>query len=304
MSIVLLIARIIGIVLLVILLVVIALILAVLFVPVRYSIKGSIYDDNKSAIARASWFFHIVSASASYDDDGFHISIKLFCHKLSQKAADKELYDDEEFEDIEDIDIRPDSTPQKLPGDSNTSSGIRHDVNNAQVAPTEAGHTDNKQNRFIRIRNLRSKIKGLHIRLKSLIDQIRQLPVKVHSCTDKVSALQNVISDERNKLAISLIWDEIKYLLSHFRFRRFESDITFSLGDPALTGQVLGALSMIPVLYQKKTGIYPDFTSDDIYVKGIFLIKGRARLIHVLMSFIRLIRVKEVRRLIKLAHRK
>ena len=37
-------------------------------------------------------------------------------------------------------------------------------------------------------------------------------------------------------------------------------------------------------------GIYPDFEADKTYVKGTFLVKGHIRLVHVLISGIRLLK--------------
>lgn len=43
---------------------------------------------------------------------------------------------------------------------------------------------------------------------------------------------------------------------------------TFALADPALTGQVLGILCMMPFLYQYDFHIFPDFESEFILYQG------------------------------------
>lgn len=97
---------------------------------------------------------------------------------------------------------------------------------------------------------------------------------------------------------------ELKYLLTHFKFRRIRTDLTFSMGDPALTGQVLGGLCVLPFLYRYQVQVYPDFEAENTYVTGTFDIKGRARGLHIAVSAVRLLGKKEFRIWLKwLMHR-
>lgn len=84
------------------------------------------------------------------------------------------------------------------------------------------------------------------------------------------------MTDEQHREVLPLIFTELKYLLTHFKFRRIRTDLTFSMGDPALTGQVLGGLCMLPFLYRYQVQVYPDFEAENTYVTGTFDIKGRA----------------------------
>ena len=56
---------------------------------------------------------------------------------------------------------------------------------------------------------------------------------------------------------------------------------------------------MFPAIYQYDIGIYPDFEADKTYVKGTFLVKGHIRLVHVLISGIRLLKERDIRNFIK-----
>ena len=56
---------------------------------------------------------------------------------------------------------------------------------------------------------------------------------------------------------------------------------------------------MFPAVYQYDVGIYPDFEADKAYVEGTFFVKGHIRLIHVLISGIRLLKECDIRNLIK-----
>lgn len=112
------------------------------------------------------------------------------------------------------------------------------------------------------------------------------------------------MTDEQHREVLPLIFTELKYLLTHFKFRRIRTDLTFSMGDPALTGQVLGGLCVLPFLYRYQVQVYPDFEAENTYVTGTFDIKGRARGLHIAVSAVRLLGKKEFRIWLKwLMHR-
>ena len=69
----------------------------------------------------------------------------------------------------------------------------------------------------------------------------------------------------------------------------------FALADPALTGQVLGILCMMPFLYQYDFHIFPDFESESYYIRGSYDMKGRIQLIFLLITFIRIVADKDLR---------
>ena len=49
----------------------------------------------------------------------------------------------------------------------------------------------------------------------------------------------------------------------------------FGFDDPALTGQVTGILSMLPVVYREGISLTPDFT--EACLEGEFSVQGRVR---------------------------
>lgn len=148
---------------------------------------------------------------------------------------------------------------------------------------------------FQKIRQKYEKIKQAIPRIKAKLSNIKK---KASDIKSHISNIKDMIMDENNKIAFASIWKELKYLLLHFKFRRIDTDITFSLGDPANTGQALGVLAMMPLLYQYNFHIYPDFEADESYVRGTFLVKGRVRLVHVVRSLVQLLRKKEIRLLL------
>ncbi len=144
---------------------------------------------------------------------------------------------------------------------------------------------------------------GIFRRLRDLVvrvtDAVMRIPESLAQSGQKLTELKGKVLDETNKIAVARIWKELVYLLRHFRFRRIRSELTFSLGDPALTGQALGLLAMLPFLYRYETGVFPDFESDRWYVRGTVSAKGHAHLVHLLVSIVRLWRRKELRIFVK-----
>ncbi len=145
-----------------------------------------------------------------------------------------------------------------------------------------------------------------HIRafFAGLVRKLRQLRAGIKEAFKKIKDVRTFLTDERHREALPLIFTELKYLLTHFKFRRIRTDLTFSMGDPALTGQVLGGLCMLPFLYRYQVQVYPDFEAENTYVTGTFDIKGRARGLHIAVSAVRLLGKKEFRIWLKwLMHR-
>lgn len=59
-------------------------------------------------------------------------------------------------------------------------------------------------------------------------------------------------------------------------------DVSFSLGDPSLTGQFTGLLALCPASYGKKVRIIPDFSEEDPFFRGWIQCRGHVFLAHVL----------------------
>lgn len=105
-------------------------------------------------------------------------------------------------------------------------------------------------------------------------------------------------TDEGNRRALRHLLRETRYLIRHFGPRRVRVDVCFSLGDPANTGYATAALSMCPFSYGKNCRILPDFEAEQWYVQGWLDMRGHARAVHVLISGLRLLFDRNVRKVI------
>lgn len=279
MTVILFLLKLIGIILLVLLGIVLTLLVLLLFVPVRYQIKGSVLED-KTVRVKLHWLLHLLVFSLSYEEKKLTTEFRILGFRLFPREKKKSALDDTDFDDIEEAeDERVTQEPvQEIP----------------QLTATEYSgepQTDSSETHRRQKRQPKRKIAAFIDNWKRFWEKIKQIP-------DKVSAIWSVISDEGNHKVVSLVWEQIRYLLRHSRFRKLKTDLTFSAGDPATTGQVLGVFCMFPMLYQYEVFVVPDFESEQWYLRGTFEIKGHARLVHVLRSGILLWKEKEVRRFV------
>lgn len=279
MTVILFLLKLIGIILLVLLGIVLTLLVLLLFVPVRYQIKGSVLE-NKTVRVKLHWLLHLLVFSLSYEEKKLTTEFRILGFRLFPREKKKSALDDTYFDDIEEAE------------DERVTQELVQEI--PQLTATEYSgepQTDSSETHRRQKRQPKRKIAAFIDKWKRFWEKIKQIP-------DKVSAIWSVISDEGNHKVVSLVWEQIRYLLRHSRFRKLKTDLTFSAGDPATTGQILGVFCMFPMLYQYEVSVVPDFESEQWYLRGTFEIKGHARLVHVLRSGILLWKEKEVRRFV------
>lgn len=112
----------------------------------------------------------------------------------------------------------------------------------------------------------------------------------------RVARFKKEFTDQANRNTAVHLWKEACYLFCHYKPKKLKADISFSLANPALTGEVLGGLSMFPLLYRYPCNIAPDFTSDAVYVEGFLWMQGKVGFGVFAVSLLRLIRDKDAMR--------
>ncbi len=294
MTVVLWILKIIGIILLCLLGLLFVLLTVVLFVPVRYRIQGEVKEKETQIHIRASWLCHAISFLGDYVDGTFDYILKIFGVRKEFGGSEEETSSEVEEQDDEtveteistkEISTKAEEIPQE------TAEGVAEAGEAGKPGKSTERISGKKSRKRSFCSKISSKLKKIRETVKKIWDFIVHLPQKF----DKI---KEVVTDAGNKNALSLTWRELRYLLRHFKFRKVHTDLEFSAGDPALTGQIFGGIAVIPAFYRYDMHIYPDFASDTFYVRGTFDIKGRIRLIHLLCSVIRLLKEKDVRRVL------
>ncbi len=297
MSVILTILKILGILIAVLIGIVLLAAALVLFVPVRYRISGTIEED-KNIKAEFFWLLHVLSFRAVYAGGDFESSFRIFGlqKKKKDKAPDSGNAQEEERGGTQEEE-RGDAA--SAAGDIQKSEDSPDNGKQLQTGEIQEDESPPKDERSGRRRPRGHRIAGIIDKAKTVRQKFLQLIDRVAHMRQTGKEFWHTIVTESNRIAASYIGKELVYLLRHLRFRRWKADLVFSLGDPALTGQVLGGLATLPFLYQKGVQICPDFASDLSYLRGDFSIRGHLRLIHVLCSFLRLICKKECRNLVK-----
>ena len=300
MSVVLTVLKILGMVLLGILAIVLFLLSVLLLVPVRYAVSGSVGDSVKVS-GKAGWLLSAIRYEFSLEDGEVTGGVRIFGFRVRRKAKVTEAELEEDAAEAElaatELGTEDDAPPAKESG----STGQVQEQDDLQC------NSEQKETGDAREKDLgKASDKNVLRKIKSLWQTIKELPGKISRQFRKIRrSLQNaksfaerihkLFTDELNQYAVKKIWAQCLYLLGHFRFRKMYTDLTFSLSDPAWTGQALGIFSMIPLFYQYEVHLYPNFESDKLYVQGDFEIKGRIRLVHLVVVTIRLLLDQKVR---------
>ena len=300
MSVVLTVLKILGMVLLGILALVLFLLAVFLLVPVRYAVSGSVGDSVKVS-GKAGWLLSAIRYEFSLEDGEVTGGVRIFGFLVRRKAKVTEAELEEDAAEAElaatELGTEDDARPAKESG--LTGQVQEQDDLQCNSEQKKTGDAREKDSGKASDKNVLRKIKSLWQTTKELPGKIsrqfRKIRRSLQNAKSFAERIHKLFTDELNQYAVKKIWAQCLYLLGHFRFRKMYTDLTFSLSDPAWTGQALGIFCMIPLFYQYEVHLYPDFESDKLYVQGDFEIKGRIRLVHLVVVTIRLLLDQKVR---------
>ena len=304
MQILLFILKIIGIILLVLLGLILLVLFMLLFVPIRYEINGKIEDEHKiEAGGVIRYLFSILKLTVAYRNGELETDVYLFGFRkkksvldesepVSDKDNQKEAEIVNDVEVIEKAEVMKEAESEEFKSEaeivvSEDFENVEENVATKEQQTVSEG-TRTKKNTQLKKENRKPKKKTKTVKQNKKDEN--KFPIEL---------IKKELTDQHNHNVLRKICRELKYLISHFGFRKIKTDLCFGAGDPALTGQILGILAMFPILYHYEFGIVPDFETEDAYVKGSFAVVGRIRLIHVLVTAGRLIFDKEVQMVIK-----
>lgn len=150
-----------------------------------------------------------------------------------------------------------------------------------------------------KITNVMSKIKNIKNKIISFMKEIKRkiahLYKKLIETKNKIGLITDFIQNEMNKEGFHVTWKSLKKLLKHILPTRLKSRMIFGTGDPCSTGQVLGLVGILYSIYGDKVVIIPDFEHKRF--EGEHHVRGRIRLITILIIVIRLILDKRFKQL-------
>lgn len=286
MAILLLILKIIGMTLLIILGLVVFLVLMLLFYPVGYRVQGS-WEDELKVKFTVGWLFRLVYARVIYEKGETGVILRIFGIPFMRI-----LKPEERKKHRKPKQTKKTVTPEKkvLIEEPSIEYNMHERQETFQKDETESD-VEPKEHFSDKLRRIRTKILNIPKQVRSILTTIK-------TWKDKAGSIKELVFAEGNKKALSVVWAELMELLRHYRPRKIRANLTYCMGDPAKTGQVLAGLSVLLFLYSYQVSIVPDFESESFYVKGTWDVKGRIRLFVLLKAAIHIYREKEVRRFI------
>ena len=269
MQIVLLILKIIGILLLILLGLAVVLLLTVLFVPVRYKLSGYHLPDRGTALhGRISWLMSVLRADFGYEEEGY-LRIRVFGilwkgpgskkepPSGAEKAADRPKAAPEPVSE-------PKPTPEPVPVPK-PSQGAAY---SAEGQEQPASGQNALRRRWEQLRRLPEKFRQWKRSIRNFLQSFREKK-------ERLNRLLDFLRLPEVKETLRLCLRQIKGLLKHIGPRKIYLKGRFGFDDPALTGQVTGILSMLPVVYREGISLTPDFT--EACLEGEFSVQGRVR---------------------------
>lgn len=109
----------------------------------------------------------------------------------------------------------------------------------------------------------------------------------IKNIKNEISFYKELWKRPEGKAALLKVLSQLKYLWEKAGPSKMQGHVIFGTGDPAVTGQLLGVFGMIYGALPKEVSIIPDFEEERY--EGTIHIKGKLKLIHVLLIVIRLL---------------
>ena len=138
------------------------------------------------------------------------------------------------------------------------------------------------------------KIKGIIEKVKCTFQNICDTIKNIKSEYDFYKGLWD---RPEGKAAVKNVLHQVWYLLKKIKPSKIEGDVVFGTGDPALTGQIIGAIAAIYGFLPDKLHITPDF--EEKRYEGNLHVKGQFRLVHVVIIAVKLIADRNFRYVVK-----
>lgn len=273
MSVLLLILKIIGILLLVLLGLLLTVVLLVLFCPAFYGLQCHYHKDHKEFRLRLSWLFGLLALGIDYEGSArWFLRICGIKIKHREKINNSSNYGETKEQKALEEPLRE---PEEAP--------VRREMQTQEITVEE----EETQGIFSKIKGVYQSIRQRILSLAHLIRHGKQTVKKVSSLWEK----------EYCKEAVGYIFLQLRALLGKLKPYRFHLQLSYSMGSPDTTGQLLGILAMFPVGYKNRWSITPDFTSDNAYADADAEIRGGVCGITVLVTILRIVLDKNCRKL-------
>ena len=212
--------KIIGIVLLVILGIMLFLLAVLLFVPVRYSVKGTV-DNNITAEGKISWLCSIFRYDFTFQEQELNGEVRIFGFrpKKKERVSEEEL-EEEAVPEVKD-------GVEEVVSDLVSAAGEEDKSEKTPIKPEQDQEVDShkgKQNRKSSDKNSRPSGKNIFMRMwdkiKSFLKKIKNFFIGIQkrliSFKEFVVKVKEIVADTKNQYAVRRLWEELLYLLTAY----------------------------------------------------------------------------------------
>ena len=311
--------KVIGIILLILLIIFLLIVAALLFVQIRYEAKGQ-YLERPGADLKLLWWPILLNGRAFFKDGKFQYTIKAFGGVIMTNTDAKisligrKLFSEDETdlesETMENMkrepkepasekkeavsfqnedSISPDRKTTKIRSSENQNLEEEIFSSPKVTVPADSGKKKKRKSFFTRIKDFIQKIRQ---KLRHFIEHIK----KINKKKDALLKLYHSKSFEKAKK------DGIIYIRKFYegiKPKILDGYVHFGFTDPATTGEVSGILALFLPLYDGHMDIRPEF--ETACLDGRIYVKGRFRLLTILIFFIRIVFNKNLIKVVKRA---
>ena len=306
-----LILKIIGIILAVILGLILLVICIVLFVPICYKadLHGSGNARELTVHAKVSWLFGLIKAVFALENGKTDLSVRIAWKKfgdsdpVEDKAEDRVeekpkpekkavMQEKQVIQKEEQQNGTPNRITDKVVEDE--TEKIEKTEQSAKIYPESTEKKQRKKKERKEDSDSASKIEQITEKIKCTY---RKFCDKINQITEKKDKISDFLTDETHKNAFLKLKNAAFHLFKILKPKKIQGEITFGFEDPSLTGRILAWISMIYPWIGEHTDITPDFEHRTL--SGDLSIRGRLYVITLVVTAIRLILSKAVRRSFK-----
>lgn len=268
--------------------------------------------------AGISWLFHIISIKVWSEENRLHYYGKVFGIRIVDSNRQKPKKENKKRSNKKNTNDDKDKaagqgeiiyiTEEKENEERQNEERQNKEKEDVKKEYTEDNgeykeHSNNEDN--IK-KSLEEKIREI---CHSIFTKIQNIKFKFLEICDKIKNVNGIreefsafLSTEESRSAIAEIKYRIIKILLHIMPTRLRINAAYGLTDPALTGQVYGALCILLSRYGDKVYINPQFTDvEKPFVCGDFKCKGRIKTAVLLIHAIKIYKIKRLKEFIAFA---
>lgn len=308
----------------------ILIILLILIAPLNYKTK-LLYKEKIDIKLNANYFFYIFRFRLVYKDN-LEYSLKIFNFTIFSNNEDDS---EENSDDSENIVIEENSLYKESICDDKGFTNRKDDILLTQKESDT--FKANKQEKFLKDKNnfkkdviieenkentgadketfkhkeknfndREVKKSGMRFFIKDKINifktRLKSIKKRLGQFDKKKKKIFKSIKDEKNRLAIKILFKLLIKLLKHILPQRVKGRVEFGFEDPATTANIVGYISLLHPKYYKRVEIIPVFNNEIIDIN--LDIRGRIQLVYILYILIIGFFDKNIRRLYTLYREK